>query len=184
MIKRWTLVACAILGPLISPAISFAEDTLDLNTKLGNIGCSEQSMISVKIATALISCNVDDALNLFTKLQDHGLLSPNITYDEATRQKYSYTFDILLMALLVTVSQTLRDNKSIESFYGISSLQDKDKFGNDDEHPAVTFYFDRYTYNKINWKGFTPENLPRVAPDWKLSLWMLAALSAEKKKSN
>ncbi len=125
--------------------------------------------------------NVDQskALSIIPRLQTLGLLNKSITAKVITDKPISTTFKVGILFTTAIIDNEYRINKKIDKIqvngYFIGADQKKE--------PCYAFEFSRDLYNKLDWNTLTDRDFVKAAPNFVLSEWCHAKLSAELKAS-
>ena len=131
---------------------------------------------------------VGDELTIFTDqdtvlasiptLQSIGAINP--AANQAVINAHPVTYSgVTAMFFAALILPNIYQHSSINQIHVTLNLTGPDMFGVVGKHTIMYFDFDRNLFEKINWDKFQPQNLIKVAPNFKLDKWYEAQLNAE-----
>jgi hypothetical protein len=157
---------------------AFADNASSPNPVLGGMNHHEfqNSLNNFGISYTLnknvveIDINQDKALESVPSMQTSGMMNPDITQTEINTNPVMYAglIGLVFSGLIVNdVYTTTNSDNLIFKGYLLSA----DDYGNMKKHLTYTFAFSRNLFNKINWKNFSTNGIPKIAPNFKFSEW-------------
>ena len=111
-------------------------------------------------------------------LQSLGAINPGVTQEVINTHPITYS-GVTAMFFTSMILPSIYQHSAVDTIHVTLYLTGQDEFGNADKHSIMTFDFNRSLFSKINWDKFQPQNLIKLAPNFKLDTWYEAQLNGE-----
>lgn len=176
--KKFALIFCCLLFPLTLLANSQSGMDSIYNYTQEEFNSSLMVMgVSYKQEKDQVEILIDEqkALKAIPAMQAMGAMNPDISQTDINLNEELYTGEIGAFnapAIIAYIYKKTNANNLLFKIYLIAA----DDYGNNQKHLIYSFNFFRSLYNKINWDNFGPENLIKVAPNFKTSSWFASKM--------
>lgn len=141
-------------------------DAAELNQNLQQVGVSYELT-----DTGLnITANQQTLLTSIPSLQALGALNIGMQNASITSHPISYAGAASLHFASVIIPFVYKNNLAQNTHVNLY-LDSPDDFGHLQKHLMMSFDFNRELFDKIDWNNLPPENLAKIAPNFKLDKW-------------
>lgn len=154
-----TLTLLTILYSFLSCAKEYAD--------YDGLGC----YISAEKNQIIAVVNEKTVLNNFEEFQKIGILKNSIPENIFDSTPISSSGMISIFFLGSFAKDYYSSHPDIDKVYFKTYILSPDLYGNEKKYLFYSFWFDRNTYDRINWKNFELRNFMMIAKDFKFSEW-------------
>lgn len=151
--------------------VQFTQQISEINTTEFTQNL-QQVGISYEIAEANlnITANQQTLLSSIPSLQALGALNLGMQNASISSHPISYAGAASLHFASLILPFVYKNN-SAQNTHVNMYLDSPDDFGHLQKHLIMSFDFNRELFDKVDWNNFPPENLTKIAPNFKLDSW-------------
>jgi len=129
------------------------------------------------IVTATL--NEDNLPKIIEAFRVMNFLNPDMTQTDINRHTVSLETYILSMLSIPILIDVYKDDAKTDHVSFHAKIDSSDAYGKSVVQEAFSFDFLRQDYQKVNWRRFSVENLPKVAKKFRYSPWAERKMSQE-----
>lgn len=155
-----------------------AETFAQFAESMSYTGAQFSSRNTQGITNVDIHIDEQKLLNAVPALVQAGLLNPQINQTIINLMPVTLSYVVAQSVSLATVI-FMYQNSRIDKLHITSYLQVPDDYGHLENHLIHSFSFNRKLYERIDWRNFQIDKLPKVAPGFKYSRWFMQKVTDE-----
>ncbi|MBV9755857.1 MAG: hypothetical protein JO047_02270 [Alphaproteobacteria bacterium] len=142
---------------------------IDVNSVFGRFGYATTSKIDQKSCQITLKLDQKAFIEKVPMLQAMQLLNPDITQTKINTEPTVLSMAFSLNMAPVAIKEVYDENPGVDRCSFRQNVAVVDDYGNDRDEWFFSFAFSRQLYKRINWDKFPPQNLMKIAPEFRFN---------------
>ena len=171
MLRR-SVAACLLAAWFLVPRAATAASWAETVKAYAVLGCPIAEEAHGKTEEILVACDRDKVIAEFPKLQQLGLMNPDITQTQLNVTPNVFA-EVFLQEVTAELVHPYYANKPGDHTLWGGALVVPDRYGHERSHLAFTFRFTRALNDRIDWDHFHDADMAKVAIQFQFTPWLL-----------
>ena len=174
------MLAWPVFAESPSPIANDAYSASEFFDAMDTLGVSVTPNLDPRKCAVSMDLDQNKYLDVIPTLQKRGTLNKDLSQTYINTHPFTLSMAWLMQVAAPITKVVYEDNSVIDKCSFSANVAYPDDYGSMHKKLAFTFNFTRALFKRIDWDHFVIQNLPKVAPQFRFTDWMMTEVEGEK----